>query len=135
MQQSVSPYRISNFYPSNVLTAPMIHCNENATHRTITDFESDIHYCKDTTFGGLLHRGVCFRQVVGPCDRGRHVCIDSGTVTTDHYDEFSPVERREPNGECNYHFACAYSHIVTEVPAAYRFPYLRRLAMWLREKV
>lgn len=134
VQQGVQPHKI---FISHISSNPAPMIQREAAPRTITDFESDEHYCKDTTFGGLLHSGVCFRQVVGSCNRGRHVCIDSttGEVTDDHYDEFSPVERREPNGECNYHGACAYSHIVTEVPVALRFPYLRRLAKWLKEMV
>jgi hypothetical protein len=102
---------------------------------TLKDYENNERYCKDTSIGGLLHKGVCFREVVVPCNRARHVCFEADVKSDEHYDEFSPVEKREPNGDCYYHAACAYSHIVTEVPAAIGWRYFRDIAKKLKEAI
>lgn len=105
--------------------------------KTIAEFERDENYARDTILGRILHKGVCFREAAGAGKRGRHVCFDSqtGVITDDHYDEFSPVERRKPNGECRYHKAYAILHVMTDVPASYGFKYPLRLALLIKRMI
>jgi hypothetical protein len=141
VQQGVSSQKV---FTSHILSnpTPMIQCKREKAlseaerkekEKKIAEYRENKNYCEDTIFGGLLHKGkVCFREVVGPCKRGKHVCIDPNSTKKDepHDDEVSPVKRRKPNGECAYHFKCAFKHIRKDVPRWLR----DRFAKLLRDR-
>jgi hypothetical protein len=74
------------------------------------------NYCKDTGFSGALHPGRrCYREVpvrtgYWECPPGDQVCFGTNGACEDSYDNASPVEKKNPDGTCNLHHICAWTH-------------------------
>lgn len=83
------------------------------------DLVASGRFCRDTPFGGMLHRGSTSLREIAPGE-SLHVCIDASDRVSVHVDRFSPVAGGRPDGTCRYTVGAVLAHLAVHVAAQLR---------------
>lgn len=88
-------------------------------HAFFADLVASGHFCRDTRWGGILHRGSVSLREISDGD-SLHVCIGADDRVSVHVDRFSPVAGGCPDGTCHYSVRAVLAHVAAHMTAQVR---------------